>query len=349
MSVKRALQLVASFGLSVALLALLIKIAKIDVRLTLQQLRAVSWIAFTKIVLLSCLFNLLSTEKWRRIDATLRRPADSVPSRADSFALTSAGVALGIFLPVQFAVATARTLGTYFHGGALRRGTAGTLYEQSFDVATACLLAVASGLTWFYNGGGLMWTISAVSMLCLALLAVSPSVRLIRWLAAKSFVRTEAPQGRIAAILHSLSDLLHSDLLNTGLVRRLLGLSVARFAVIVLTSKETADAIGLSIPIRSMAAAIPFVMLMAVVAFTPGGLGMNEFTAASALSLFGTAFTVGASWTLANRILVTLSYFVVALGASAILGVQRVMASKWSSEHPPCSSPELKPISRANP
>ena len=215
MSVKRALQLIASFALSVALMALLINIAKIDVGLTLRHLRAVRWIAFAKIVLLSCLFNLLSTEKWRSIDATLRRSTDSVPSRTASFALTSAGVALGIFLPVQFAVATTRTLGTYVHGGALRRGTAGTLYEQSFDVATACLLAVVSGLTWFYEGGGLMWTISAVIMLCLALLGVGPSVRLIRWLAAKCLGGTESPQGPIATILHSLSDFLHSDLLNT--------------------------------------------------------------------------------------------------------------------------------------
>ena len=76
---------------------------------------------------------------------------------------------------------------------------------------------------------------------------------------------------------------------------------------------------------------------------------MNEFIAASALSLFGIPFAIGASWTLANRILVTISYFVVALGAAAILGVHRVMAAKWGSERPRCSSPELKPISRANP
>jgi hypothetical protein len=340
MSVKRALQLVASFGLSLVLVALLIKVAKIDVRLTVRHLRAVSWIAFTKLVLLNCLLNLLSTEKWRRIDDTLRCSTDSVPSRADSFAFTSAGVALGIFLPVQFAVATTRTLGTYVHGGALRRGTAGTLYEQGFDFATACLLAVVSGLAWFYKGGGLMWTMSALSMLCLALLVVGPSVRLIRWLAAKCLMGTDAPQGRIATILHSISDFLHSDLLNAGRVRRLLGLSVARFAVIVLMSAQTAEAIGVSIPIWSMAAAMPFVMLISVVALTPGGIGMSEFTAASALSLFGTAFTIGASWTLANRILVTISYFVVALGAAAILGVQRVMATKWGSaiqERPRCS------------
>ena len=339
MSVKRALQLVASFGLSLVLVALLIKIAKIDVRLTVRHLRAVSWIAFTKLVLLNCLLNLLSTEKWRRIDDTLRRSTDSVPSRAHSFAFTSAGVVLGIFLPVQFAVATTRTLGTYVHGGALRRGTAGTLYEQSFDFVTACLLAVVSGLTWFRGGGGWTWTISAASLLCLALLVVGPSVRLIRRLAAKYLMGTDAPQGRVAAILHGLSDFLHSDLLNTGLVRRLLGLSVARFAVIVLMSAQTAEAIGLSIPIWSMAAAMPFVMLISVVALTPGAIGMSEFTAASALSLFGTTFNVAASWTLANRILVTISYFVVAVCAAVILGVQRVMATKWGSaiqERPRC-------------
>ena len=75
MSIKRALQLVASLGLSVVLMALLIKVAKIDVRVTLRQLRAVSWVAFTKLVLLNCLLNLLSTEKWRSFAPLSGSPA----------------------------------------------------------------------------------------------------------------------------------------------------------------------------------------------------------------------------------------------------------------------------------
>ena len=78
-----------------------------------------------------------------------------------SFALTSTGVALGQILPVQVSMSAARTLGTYFHGRAFKRGTGGTLFEQSFDVLIVGFLVIASGLTRFIAGGGMMWVVCA--------------------------------------------------------------------------------------------------------------------------------------------------------------------------------------------
>ena len=331
MSLKRALLLIASFGLSVVLIALLIRVAKVDIWATLRQLKSVSWAAFFELVLLNCLLNLISTEKWRSIDVTLRHSTDSIPSRTASFTLTSAGLALGIFLPVQFAVATARTLGTYVHGGALKRGTAGTLYEQSFDMAAACLLGFASGFTWFYRGGALLWTISAIVMMLLGLGLVGPSVRLIQRLAAKNRMAAKAPQTRVGTMLQSFSDLLHSGLLDAGLARRLFGLSAARFAVIVFMSIQTAKAVGASIPLWSMAAAIPFVILASALALTPGALGISEFTSTSALSLFGIPLAVGAQWALANRVLVAISYFAVATCSAILLCVRTLMDTRRAS------------------
>jgi hypothetical protein len=131
---------------TVLLIVLLIKISKLDLRVTVQQLRSVSWLSFAKLVLLTAVYVFLSTQKWRCVDAALRRPTDSAPSRTMSFALTSIGVALGQVLPVQFSMSAARTLGTYLHGRACR-GTGGTLFEQSFDVLIVGFLAIASGAT----------------------------------------------------------------------------------------------------------------------------------------------------------------------------------------------------------
>ena len=88
---------------------------------------------------------------------------------------------MGIILPLQLAMVAARTLGTHFHGSALKRGTAGTLLEQGFDVYTiACW--VASGITWFYHGGAMTWALYALASIVLAMLAAEPSVPLVRWL-----------------------------------------------------------------------------------------------------------------------------------------------------------------------
>jgi hypothetical protein len=326
MTRQRSFLLVASFALSVVLIAILIKVGKIDLRVTLQQLENVRWISFAKLILLNALLVLISTEKWRSIDAALRRSSDSVQSRSTSFALTSAGLALGTFLPVQLAMATTRTLGTYVHGSAIKRGTAGTLYEQSFDLLTVAFLAIASGITRIWGGGGVMWTISAVLMTALALATVGPCVRPIRWLAA-TCARATAPESRLGALLRNLSDLLHSGLLGAGLTRRLVLLSAARFVVVVLMSIQTVEAIGLHIPLWHMAAAIPFVVIVSVVGLTPGGLGINELTCAASLSFFGTPLAIGAQWALANRVLVAVSYLVVAGFAIAVLLVGKMIPS----------------------
>lgn len=327
MTLRRSFLAVASVALAIVLIALLIRVGKINLRVTLQQLRTVSLISFTKLVLLNVLLVYFSSEKWRSIDAAWRQSSDSVPSKPTSFALTSAGLALGMLLPVQLAMATARTLGTYVHGRPLKRGTAGTLLEQGFDLLTVAFLAVASGATWFYGGGAVMWTLSAVAMTALALLAVGPSIRLIRWLAASYNANTAAPRNRI---LRSFWELQHSGTLNAGLARRLVMLSVGRFCVVVLMSIQTAEAIGLHIPLWQMAAAIPFVVFASVIALTPGGLGVNELTAVSALKVFGTPLAVAAQWALANRVLLAVSYFLVAACAAIMLGVEKIMAPRAS-------------------
>jgi uncharacterized membrane protein YbhN (UPF0104 family) len=322
---RRSFLVGASVALSVVLIALLIRISRIDLRETFRQLQSVSLISFSKLALLNCLLVYLSTEKWRSIDAAWRHPSDSVPSRTTSFAVTSAGLALGILLPAQLAMATARTLGTYIYGAALKRGTIGTLFEQSFDILIAVFLAGASGLTWLSRGGAVFWAVSAAAMIVLALLAAGPAILLIRWLAAFYNARSSAPRNRI---LRGLWELQHSDLLNATLARRLVMLSAGRFAIVVLMSIQTAVAVGIHIPLWQMAAAIPFVGIASVIGLTPGGLGVNELTSVTALRIFGTPLSVGAQWALANRVLIAASYFWVAICAAMVLWGAKIMAAR---------------------
>jgi uncharacterized membrane protein YbhN (UPF0104 family) len=102
-------------------------------------------------------------------------------------------------------------------------------------------------------------------------------------------------------------------------------LSVGRFIVVVLMSIQTAEAIGVHIPLWQMAAAIPFVVFASVIALTPGGLGVNELTAVTALKVFGTPMAIGAQWALANRVLLAASYFFVAICAAIMLAAGRIM------------------------
>jgi uncharacterized membrane protein YbhN (UPF0104 family) len=62
---------------------------------------------------------------------------------------------------------------------------------------------------------------------------------------------------------------------------------------------------------------------------TPGGLGVNELTSTAALSVFGTPLAIGAQWALANRVLIIVSYWTVALCGAAVLVFGRITNSKW--------------------
>jgi len=223
---------------------------------------------------------------------------------------------MGNFLPQQLAMATARTFGIRVHGGALKRGTAGTLLEQSFDAITVGLLAVASGITWFCHGGAKTWTLCAAVATGLALLAVGPSVTFIQWLVAFLKTRTILRGGRL---FRTVSELQYSGILNTSLARRLVMLSALRFGTVVWMSVQTAEAVGLHIPAWQMAAAIPFVVFATIIAVTPGGIGLNELACAGALQIFGTPMAIGAQWALANRVLISASYFFVAACAAILL------------------------------
>jgi len=338
MTWRRVLLSLLSVALGLLLIVALVKITKIDWRAALLQLRSVSWLAFGILVVLNALLILLSTLKWRSIDAVLRRPSDSVPSCAVAFAITSIGMAIGLVLPVQVGMTIARTLGTYFHGGAFRRGTAGTLLEQSFDVLIVLFFATASTLAWLTKGAALVWFASATALTLLALLLAGPLTAAARNFTALDHFQNASPHTRIGKLLRSFSELRHSSLLNAGLARRLLVLSALRFAVIVLMSYQTAQAIGSVIPLWQFAAAVPFVVVVTVLAVTPGGVGVNELTSVTALKVFGTPVALAADWALANRLLVMASCFVIAAIAAVFLLIRNLVLSRtgaWNENSRP--------------
>jgi uncharacterized protein (TIRG00374 family) len=322
MNLRRVLLIGLSAALAIFLIFVLVRISKIDLRVTLQLLQGVSVFSIAKLFLLNLLLVYFSSEKWRSVDAVWRHHSDSVPSQTASFALTAAGFALGLFLPVQIAMSAVRTLGTYAHGRPLQRGTAGTLLEQGFDLLLVTFLGLASLAVRFFHGAGLMWMAFAAIACTFAFLAVRPAIHMIRWLAAKCASRNAENQNRL---LKALGELRHSGVLNTGLARRLLLLSLGRYGVVVLMSTETAGAIGEHISIWQMAAAIPFVVIASVIALTPGGLGVNELASVGALKLFGTPLAVAGQWAIANRVLVAVSYILVAILAMLALYGERWM------------------------
>jgi uncharacterized membrane protein YbhN (UPF0104 family) len=306
MKAKSILWTMGSVAVSVALIVLLIHVAKISPRATVHQLAGARRGPLLRLLLLMTLHVFLSAEKWRSMDRVIHRPGDVPLTRSVAFAVTSGGVALGQILPMQLSMVVARVLGTQLHGRAFTRGTVGTIFDQGSDFLLVCFLIPASALTWLLAFGPAAWLGLAVVMAVLAVLTVDPTVQLVRRVAAYSIRRNSTPPNRIQ---RALEELAASPLLASPVLRRLLLLSIVRFVVLVLMAGETSRAIGSSVPLWHLGAAMPFVVLSSALAITPGGIGLNELTYATALSLFGTPLSVGVPWALANRILVAATAF----------------------------------------
>lgn len=341
MKLSRILLAVVSVALAAVLIVLIIRIGDIDLHATWHDIARANRLALVGLVLLNILLIYLSTEKWRSVDAALRTASDPVPSRTAAFGFTSAGMALGQILPVQLGMTTARTFGTHFYGSPLKRGAAGTLFEQSFDVSIVGFLAVASAATWVLGGGGIMWLLSATGMIALELLAVGPLIQVAQWVASL-LLRALAHRNWLSGNLQSFFALVQSGVLSEKLTRRLVILSAARFVVVVLMAGETAAAVGAPIPLWHLAAAVPFVYLAAAIAATPGGIGVNELTLAGALKMFGTPFSIAAPWVLANRVLGVASCFLIAALAAVLMGVRR-FASASNRGSAPAEGPKAPP------
>lgn len=323
MTWRRGIVVAVSLVLTVASFVLLSKISSVDIQLWIKQLRAIKPAGFLLLVLLTAFHIFLANWKWRCVDDVLRRPTDSKLPWSISFALTSIGVALGQVLPVQACMTAARSFGTYLYGSPLRRGAAGTLFEQGFDVLIVVFLAIASGVTWFCSGGWLLWMTVAVSMSVTAILAVGTCLRWMR--AAADFYFRRVARRKVAQ--GDAPNLPQLAFLNVRLGRRLMLLSAARSLVQIMMVATAAQAAGIDIPAWKLSAALPFVIFATVLAITPGGLGVTELTYAAALNLFGVPLDLGGRWALTNRALVLCSCFIVAMIAGVLALGERLKAA----------------------
>jgi hypothetical protein len=332
MTFRRPLLGLASAMLGAVLVVVLLRLGRVNVHATLDQLLHCSRMILLQLLLLNALLVWLSTVKWRSIDAILRRPTEAAPSRITAFFVTSAGMALGLILPVQLGMTVSRTVGTHFYGRAFQRGTGGTLFEQSFDLLITVLLAVASLFTWLCHGQVFIWTLSAVLVTVLGLAAVAPCIRLLQRIcnvsAASASLQTSWSRRFLSRQVRHLQNLQHSGLMSGRLGRRLLLLSAARFAVVVLMATRAADAIGVHIVFWRMAAALPFATFANLIAVTPGGVGVNELASVTALHLFGIPLAAASDWALANRLLLTASCFAVLACAFVMMVIPRLTANR---------------------
>jgi uncharacterized membrane protein YbhN (UPF0104 family) len=328
MNLRSAMAAVLSLALAGVLLTVLALRGGVDLAGVAATVSHVRLAGFAVLAGLAAVLVFLSAERWRMIE---RQAGDHPPpSRLRAFGLTAVGVGFGQILPVQVSTVIGRALGTrLLRPPASRRPIVVTLYEQSFDVAVALLLAVASliylverQIPWLATAGVLLvvgyfaagWTAVGLDRLC----------------------KAGAARGRFGVWLAELSD---AQLFARALARRLMLLSVLRFGVTVLMAGLTSWSAGLDVSLGSLAVAVPLVIVATAAPLTPAGLGVNEWTYASTLVLLGAPLALATQWALVNRVLVAAASVAIAVIAVPLLALDSLKSARAKPRDPPEQAP----------
>jgi hypothetical protein len=316
--------LLASAVLGCILLALLFAYTDLDVASIGRLLSGMRPQAFGETVLLLGFNNVLAGEKWRLITVCLHQDDGRRMPRLLYFAFTSIGVALGQILPAQLTLVLSRSIGAHLYGGrGLLRGAFATVFDYFFDLLIAVFLVLASALVLVTGGGAGTWALCALVIAIAGFVLYGAAARL-----AIGVARSLGSRGR-GRFNEFCTTIALSPLLAPDIGRRLLAISVLRFAVLVLIGAVSANAVALDVPVWRLAASLPFAMISNALAITPGGLGVNEWAVSSVLFALGTPFQVSAQWAVVNRVLVA-----TAAGLCGIAGII-IAAAARSSRVPP--------------
>jgi len=326
---RRSLVTTAASGmLALVLLIALVKVAQVDMGQLIGLIAAARPLPVAALVLLTGVLVLLAAEKWRRVEQRVAPGAEH--SLGLCFSFTAIGTAAGQVLPMQLATTLARSFGSQVvRGSGGVRGALATFFEQLFDVAVIALCALVSAYcVWVHDLA--WWPAGAVTVIALGFVAIGPFVTGATATVVRLSTARVALGRRTARVGRALAN---SGLFDARLARRLFALSLLRFVVLWLIAIATTQSVGLNITSLQLAGALPLVALATAVAVTPGGIGVNEWTFAAALTALGVDFDTATQCALINRALVAIAAAIVGL-AGLILGI---LAGRRGPAGPPGS------------
>jgi len=285
---------------ALALLILLVFTSDLTLETVNRVLAELTWwhlagFASTTIALL-----FLSAVKWRLVMGELQDVDETMLSLRAAFFFTCIGATLSLVLMPHAAMPTGRALGARLYGSLpVVRSFSASILEQVFDVVVIVVFAafgVAVLLPKALPGVAVM---AFVAIAAIVLVAVRPTV---------------LPQRLRATGIIAL--------FRTSVPLSLASISVLRYVLVALRAFIIAAPAGIVLAPPSFFASFSLVQVSRIIAVTPLGLGVVDWTWAGVLSLSHLSLSVAASFVLLQRSLDMLSTLI-ALGVGALLAVRR--------------------------
>jgi uncharacterized membrane protein YbhN (UPF0104 family) len=264
------------------------------------------------LMMLSVVQVMLSAVKWREVLATYGTEGGTPSLRFCIFQSTVANL-LSQLVSIYLSSSVVR-------GAAARRsqsfstshGLASSAYEQLFDIAVMGIFVLATVTSWLLHGGMGLWIGFALAGVAICAGGMMSSGKILEGLG-----RIRLP-GLVQPSVRRLGGAFTQKMFDWPLTRRLLALSLARYAVLVGRAALIAVAMGFVISPLAIAQAFTMVVATQFASLTPGNLGLQEWSWSALLSLRGTPLRVASEFAITYRVLTFVS---MNLGMAALASV----------------------------
>lgn len=276
-------------------------------------------IAVAGVVLSTGFHCLVTGRKWQLVTRHSAHGVDLGPG----FYFYSTLIALfGHIMPLQVAVLSGRSLTLRFHGAVpVRRGAAGAVYDQLFDVMVPTL-ALASALPYLFG----LVTLPAAALGTIATLLIAGWI--IAWQGERTLVLLARAVTWIAPRMRDRIAVADRGLFSRRLLGTLYAYSIVRYVNLVFRAWLIAWAMGIDVHWAAIMYSNSVVTFSLLVSFVPGALGVMEWGWIGSLQLFGLPGSTAAQYALASRILIVVSLLMLNAGNALLFAAYRVYRAK---------------------
>lgn len=256
----------------------------------------------------------LSGVKWRIVLGAAGTPPEEIPPLRFCIGVTALAILLSnVMTTFLSAIVTRGLVAKRVHGMPVTKGALTTTYEQVYDAALIVMFALVTALAWSFDLAFGAW----LGLVALGVVGIGAAIALVGAMRAR--LMTLELTGRAEALRERVLGWAQVGLFRPGLIAKLLGLSLLRYALLAMRAVMIAAGLGYSLAGEKAFQAHTLVQSTQLAAITPGNLGIQEWGWAAALSIEGLGTGEATDFALALRILTFVTTIAVTITLAFLL------------------------------
>ncbi|MET0082513.1 MAG: lysylphosphatidylglycerol synthase transmembrane domain-containing protein [Sedimenticola sp.] len=311
---KKSLKAIAPPLIAILLLYLVFEKTGIYLSTILSTIQSTPTWLFILLLATTLLQIFISALKWRLVTQKVSTSHSIKINNGFYVFYTALGASLGQLIPVHISSIITRSLALRAHGNLnIKKGAFTSLYEQAFDLLIPIILVPSSLIAYIFDYSVTGWLLLSLASIFLGGWIVSEAGEKLSRSVCRYMDRKKLKSAFHERIHDILQACIESGLFENKFLRRIFYLSTFRFISILFRAILIAMLIGSAITALDVAKAFPLVQTTLLIAITPGGLGISEWSWIGIFNAIGVNLDEAGLFAIVHRIYIVLTVFLICI------------------------------------